>query len=109
MHISIDWIVLCFFLKDPCRPVGMKDNITLNLGKPYIIHKTNTHKTKRISSGDHVLFIWSSCFADLEALNVEPVHKAKLTESQEVHLYGSGEFRNIPFAENNFTLCARQF
>ncbi len=67
----------------------MKDNITLNLGKPY--HEL---KTKRIDSGDHVLFNWSSCFADLEALNVEPVHKAKLTESQEVHLYGSGEFPN---------------
>lgn len=64
-------------IKDPCRPIGMKDNITLNL--------------------------------DLEALNVEPVHKTKLSEAQEIHLYGSGEWDTCYARIQNYTKAADKF
>ena len=38
------------------------------------------------------------CFSDLETLNIEAAHKAKLAEIQDVHFYGSGIEQGTTFS-----------
>ena len=64
-------------LKDPCRPLGMKDNTTITL--------------------------------DLENLNIDPSIKDKLTESQTVHFYGTGEWETCYGQLENFTKESDRF